>query len=175
MAEDAWERVLDGNPEAFTRVVEDHQDLAFTLALRVLGDRGEAEEVAQEAFLKAWQARGRFRRGAGFAPWLARIVWNLALDRRRSRSRHPPAISLPEGLSGGADPETEVLRREELVRVYHALEVLPDEYRRPLVLTCWGGLSGREAATRLGIPVTVLKNRTYRARRLLRKILGREE
>ena len=133
-----------------------HADIAFRTALLVTGSAADAEEVAQDAFVKAYRALGRFRRGAPFRPWLLQIVVNEARNRRRSTGRRE-LLTLrvaDEGSSGGAapSPEAELLAAEQRRRLLVAVADLREDER--LVVSCrhFLGLSEDETSTALGVP-----------------------
>jgi RNA polymerase sigma-70 factor (ECF subfamily) len=101
-------RAKRGETTAYEELVRMHQGIAFRVALVAAGDRGDAEEAAQDAFVKAYRALGRFREGSPFRPWLLRIVANEARNRRRSAGRRSGlALRAAAVVSGGAGPSPE--------------------------------------------------------------------
>ena len=164
-----------GDLNAFEELVRTHQHDALRLAYLLVRDHKEAEDVAQEAFLKAYRAMGRFREDAPFRPWLLSIVRNEASNRRRSRGRRVRLVErvIAEPLSGDAapSPETVVLAIDEAERVIAAIDRLSDSHR--LVVTCRYllSLSESETATVLRIPVGTVKSRCSRAMEELRSML----
>ncbi len=170
------ERARSGDEDAYEQLVRAHQGIAFRVAFLVVGSAPEAEEAAQEGFLKAYRALGRFRRGASFRPWLLQIVANEARNRRRAAGRRA-ALALraaEEGSSGGAapSPEGSLLAGEERERLLEAVNTLRDEER--LVITCryFLELSEEETAAALGVRPGTVKSRTSRALARLREELG---
>src|SRR6184192_14142 len=132
------ERARRGDLRAWETIVRTHQGIAFRTAYLLTASAADAEEAAQDGFVKAYRALGRFRPGAPFRPWLLRIVANEAHNRRRSSGRRA-ALALRaerEDVSGGAapSPEAAVLAADERERLLSALEGLPDDAR--LVLAC---------------------------------------
>jgi RNA polymerase sigma factor (sigma-70 family) len=170
------ERAADGDLAAFTQLVQRHQAMAFRVAYLVVGDRTEAEDVAQDAFIKAHAALGRFRRDAPFRPWLLRIVRNEALNRRRRQGRQERLQLRVAGepVSGDAapSPETVVLEREDRLRVLAAVEALDPRHREVVAHRYLLGLSESETAQTLGIPVGTVKSRTARALARLERLLA---
>jgi RNA polymerase sigma-70 factor (ECF subfamily) len=144
----------------------------------VTANAADAEDAAQEAFVKAYRALGRFRRGAPFRPWLLQIVVNEARNRRRSAGRRA-ALELrlaAEGPSGGAAPSPEASsataeRRRELLA---ALDRLREEERLVLACRFFLDLSEEETAAALGVRRGTVKSRTSRALERLRTVLGEE-
>jgi RNA polymerase sigma-70 factor (ECF subfamily) len=156
-------------------VVQTHEQVAFRAAYAVVGNAADAEEVAQDAFLKAYRALGRFRRGAPFRPWLLRIVGNEARNRVRSRERrHRLAERVgAEAASGGAvpPPEANVLAAEQHDRLFEAIDRLGAEERLAVIGRFFIGLSDEETAAALGIRRGAVKMRVFRALERLRREL----
>jgi RNA polymerase sigma-70 factor (ECF subfamily) len=170
------ERARRGDEHAYEELVRAYQGIAFRLAYVVAGSAADAEEAAQEGFVKAHRALSRFRVGAPFRPWLLRIVANEARNRRRSAGRRwaLAARAAEEGPSGGAAPSPEgtLLAREDRERLLAAVNDLREEER--LVISCryFLELSEEETAATLGIRRGTVKSRSSRALARLREELG---
>lgn len=167
-------RVAGGDREAYARLVERYLRHAATLAFRVLYDRAEAEDVAQEAFLRVWQHAARWRPdgGASFKTWLNRVVVNLCIDRKRK-----PAMAALDDQPEPADedragPYDTRLAKETGDRVAAALQRLPDRQRAAILLCFWEGESNIAAAEALGVSVGALESLLIRAKRALRTDLA---
>jgi RNA polymerase sigma-70 factor (ECF subfamily) len=166
-----------GNLEAFNQLVLTYQGQVFALAYRLLGDREQAADVAQETFLSAFQHIGRFQRGY-LRAWLLRIATNLcydALRRRRSRPTAPletlltqPDASELHSHEAETDPETYAEQQELAQEIQRALNRLPPEQRAAVVLCDNEGFPYAEAAQILGISLGTLKSRLSRGRARLR-------
>jgi RNA polymerase sigma factor (sigma-70 family) len=159
------ERARQGDPDAFETLVLAYQSLAFRTAFLIAGDAADAEEAAQDGFVKAHRALGRFRSGEPFRPWLLTIVANEARNRRRARGRRT-ALALRAGpLSDapGEDPEEAVLATERRQRLLTAVERLRDDDRDVLACRYFLDLSETETAAALGIARGTVKSRTHRA------------
>ena len=166
------ERARAGDEHAFAELVRAYQGIAFRTAYLLTGSAADAEDAAQVAFVKAWSALPRFRRGAEFRPWLLRIVANEAHNRRRSAQRRDALTlrAVAEHASGGAVPPPEATvvddeRRQELLAAVNRL----DERDRD-VLACryFLELSEQETAEVLGVRRGTVKSRTARALERLR-------
>ena len=175
-------RCREGHPEAFARLVALHEGMVFNLAARLLGDREEARDVAQDVFLQVYRTLARFEGRSSLRTWIYRIVVNQCQNRRRfwRRRRRDKEESLVEGIeaseagrqgSGWASPFDETLRRERASRVQAALLELSFDHRTVLVLRELEGLCCEEIATLLGVADGTVKSRLSRAREALRRRL----
>jgi RNA polymerase sigma factor (sigma-70 family) len=167
------ERARRGDEDAYEELVRAHQGIAFRTAYVVAGNASDAEEAAQEGFVKAYRALGRFRPGSPFRPWLLRIVANEARNRRRSAGRRA-ALSLRaavEESSGDAAPSPEgvLLAGEEREQLLAAINRLREEERLVIACRYFLGLSEEETAEALGVRLGTVKSRTSRALEHLRE------
>jgi RNA polymerase sigma-70 factor (ECF subfamily) len=165
--EDLLARLARRDEEAFAELIRRHFDRVYRIAWRVLGGAADAEDVAQEAFLKAWNAPGQIRDGRAIGAWLSRVATNLALDRLRRRRPESPA-ELPELVDPGAAADRALRRATLEAEVAAALAALPDRQRAALVLVHFEGLGNLEAAGMLGISVEAVESLLARARRSLK-------
>ena len=168
------ERARRGDEHAYQEIVHAYQGIAFRTAYLVARNAADAEDAAQEAFVKAYRALGRFRRGAPFRPWLLQIVANEARNRRRSAGRRDAlvlraAASEPSG-EAAPSPEAAPLaaeRREELLK---AVVTLPQDQRATIAYRYFLELSEEETAQVLGVRRGTVKSRTARALERLREV-----
>lgn len=170
------ERARRGDEGAYEELVRAHQGIAFRTAYVIAGNASDAEEAAQEGFVKAYRALGRFRRGSPFRPWLLRIVANEARNRRRSAGRRA-ALSLraaADESSGGAAPSPEgvLLADEERERLLAAVNELREEERLVIACRFFLELSEEETAEALDVRLGTVKSRTSRALEHLRETYG---
>ncbi len=180
------ERARAGDLQAFERLVAHYQDRVYNYVLRMIYDPVEAQDIAQETFVRAWQGLGRFRGASSFQTWLYRIASNLAIDAARSRKRRGlVTVSLDEPVTGADSSElehdlpdegthgpAEALEQQELRReVWEAVGELSDKLRPVVVLADLQGLSYGEIAKILGCPVGTVKSRLFNARSQLREKL----
>lgn len=169
------ERARHGSAAAYETLVERYQGIAFRTAYLITGGAAEAEDAAQDAFVKAWSALGRFHPGSPFRPWLLAIVANEARNRRRSAGRRSAlalraAGSAPSG-QGAPSPEEALFSSEQRSALLRAVNSLRDEDR--LVISCrfFVELSEEETAAALGVRRGTVKSRTSRALDRLRATL----
>jgi len=171
------ERVQAGDKSAFDLLVRKYQHRVLKLVSRFVSDAAEAEDVAQEAFLKAYRALGRFREGSPFRPWLLRIVANEARNRRRAAGRRAGlTLRAAAVVSGDAapSPETTALTRERRDALLGGLAALDERDREVLVHRFLLELGEDETAAALGIRRGTVKSRTSRALDRLRAVVGEE-
>jgi RNA polymerase sigma-70 factor (ECF subfamily) len=162
------QRARAGDTEAFRKLVERHRDRAYGLAFRMLGSASEAEETAQDAFLRAWRALPQFRGESAFSTWLHRIVVRRALDRqavlKSRRAREAPLEDAGPGEIAAA-PDSADLRR----KLERLLDSLSEVQRTVVLLYYYEDRSVDEVARTLGIPEGSVKTHLHRARALLRE------
>lgn len=151
-----------GNEHAFEVLVRRHQDQTYRLALRMLGDRDDADDAAQEAFLQAWRGLESFRADAAFGTWLYRITMNECL--RLLAGRRDTAELSVDIEDPGAGPEEMMAARQVVSAVKAGVAGLTPEQRAPWVLREVEGLTYEEIAEVLAVTVTAVKARLHRAR-----------
>jgi RNA polymerase sigma factor (sigma-70 family) len=163
---------------AYEELVRRYQDVAVRTAYVVAGSADDAEDAAQDGFVKAFNALGRFRPGAPFRPWLLRIVANEARNRRRSAGRRATlAVRAAEdrpSIDAAPSPEVAVLAQETRDALLAALNGLRDEDREVIGARYFLDLSEAETADTLGIPRGTVKSRLSRALGRLRERLGEQ-
>ncbi len=169
------EQIRRGENRLYAVLVDRYKDQALTLAVRLLGDRADAEEVLQDAFLRAYRSLEQFRGDAKFSTWLYRIVYNACLTRLDRRRPNPQSLDAGEGLfeSRLKDTETpspiEELEASELRHaVREVLADLPEKYRAALTLFYLEEMSYEETAAILEQPVGTVKTLLFRGRNILR-------
>lgn len=167
-----------GNDEAFTKLVEEHQTHVYNLCYRMLGEPEAAEDAAQETFLRAYQNLHRYDQSRSFATWLLSIAAHYCIDRLRRRKLS--IFSMDEENDDGStyeiadpaspDPEAESVKREDRDRLHVLLKDLDDIDRAAVILRYWYDYSEIEIAESLKLTVSAVKSRLHRSRRALAEV-----
>jgi RNA polymerase sigma-70 factor, ECF subfamily len=172
----AWVlQAQQGNDEAFTKLVEEHQTHVYNLCYRMLGEPEAAEDAAQETFLRAYQNLHRYDRTRSFATWLLSIGAHYCIDRLRRRKlsvfsvdeENEDGTSFEIKDSASPDPEAESVKREDRDRLHVLLKDLDETDRAAIILRYWHDYSEIEIADSLNLTVSAVKSRLHRARRAL--------
>jgi RNA polymerase sigma-70 factor, ECF subfamily len=170
-------RAKAGDVAAFERLSGAYADRLFMLLLRLLGDRGDAEDVAQEVMLRAWRAIGTFRGTSSYFTWLYRIAVNEANRALERRGRRPASVPIGPGelqlpASGLDDPVRRAENRELRAALARAIGELPPDLRTAVVLRDVEGLSTQDAADIAGVRQAAFKSRLHQARLRVRAAVG---
>jgi len=165
-------RSLEGDSAAYGALVAMHQRVLFNVALRMTGNREDAQDVTQIAFIKAYRSLATFDRRRKFFSWIYRILWNETLNLMQRRPRFEP---LDDDLPAGQPaPDRESEEREESLLIQEAIQELPADYRQVIVLRHFAQLSYQEMGRLIELPEKTVKSRLFTARRLLGSILERK-
>lgn len=182
------ERARRGDVEAFEQLISQYERTVFNIAYRLTGNREDASDVAQEAFIRAYSSLTEFRGDSSFQTWLIRITRNACLDELRKRKRQrmtslDEPIAVEDGemdrqlaIADTADNPEEALERVEVQRaVQESINQLDEEYRIVVVMRDIQGYSYNEIADSLGINLGTVKSRLNRARSALKEMFGSRE
>ena len=170
---EAIEASQRGDREAFDRLVQRYQRDVYRLCYRYLNNHEDADDVAQEVFLRAYRAIGRFRGESAFSTWLYRIAVNACLNFRSAR--RPPAVEVPDAIPDPRPGAQSLVERDERSRrVRDAVSRLPEKQRATVILKVYHDLTHEEVAGILGATVGTVKANLFHALANLKKTLGRE-
>ena len=162
-------RAQAGERGAFSLLVRRHQATVYRVCYRVLGDREDAADATQEAFLRAYRKLDTFAGRSAFKTWLLRLAMNVSLN---ERARRKSAVVLDEAATAPTPgPEGEVLRLESVAQLRQALQLLPPNHRAAVVLRDLEGLSYAEAAAVLDVPEGTVKGWAHRGRERLKDLV----
>jgi RNA polymerase sigma-70 factor (ECF subfamily) len=174
-------RVQAGDTGAFDILVQKYQHKVVNLVGRFVSDQAECQDIAQDAFIKAYRAIGSFRGDSQFYTWLYRIAANTAKNFLASRARKSPAYSVDvedaehfegeSGLKEYANPENLLLTDEIRATIFRAIENLPDDLKSAITLREIDGLSYEEIANVMDCPIGTVRSRIFRARDVIDKEL----
>ena len=181
------ERVQRGDRQAFDLLVLKYQHKIHSLISRYVRDHAEVQDIAQEAFIKAYRAINNFRSESAFYTWMYRIAINTAKNHLVSRSRRPPATDVDvdetQDYAGAnvlhnLESPDNLMQSDQVAEVLqHALETLPEDLRTAVTLREFDGLSYEDIADVMGCPVGTVRSRIFRAReaieKQLRSVVGR--
>jgi RNA polymerase sigma-70 factor (ECF subfamily) len=172
--------IAAASPDEIETTVRQHSRFVYAIAYSVLRNHHDAEDAAQETFVRFWRHRRRWRLIRNRRAWLARTAWRVALDaRRRKHTRNDPSIPLSESadtisrLRAAGAPADEVAGRKEMADLLDRLvESLPEDLRNPLTLSLAEELSSPEISAILGIPEGTVRQRLWQARKTLKEKLS---
>ncbi len=165
-------RILDGQIDAYREIVARNQARVFYIGLKFFHNRHDAEDYAQEVFLKAFEKLQSFKGEVPFSSWLNKIAYNMAVNHYHKRRRAHVEVALPvEPRDTSLGPEVRVLRNELQERVRKVLKKIPDIYKPVIKLHFFEGLSYPEISRILSIPVNTIKSYVFRTKQLLRSRL----
>lgn len=166
------QKCLSGRQEYFEELVTRYKKLIFSVVYNMINDKEEVSDISQEVFIRIYKALDRYNPEYKFSTWAVRIATNLCLDIYRKKKLDSMPIEEIEDLSDGIDtPEASYLQKERSGRIRKAIQALPEKYRIPIILFHQNGLSYEEIMKVTGEPMTIIKNRLYRARLMLREAL----
>jgi RNA polymerase sigma-70 factor (ECF subfamily) len=178
---DLVQRAQAGDNQAFGELVEAHQKFAYNLALRGVGDTQDAEDIVQEAFVRAWKGLAGYRVEARFRTWLYRIVINLCYSQLPRLRKDVHLLDAPNGQAvipdktPESDPETLVASKEVIDYLQEQIQALSGQYQILLLLRHREGCSYAEIAQIMDLPLGTVKTGIHRARKQLKEALVQDQ
>lgn len=173
-SDELWvERALQ-DPQAYEELVLRYQRRLYNLAYRFVGDGEEAQDLAQEALVRAYVALGRFRKGERFSPWVYKIAVNLCINYLRRRKAQVPLNEEAPFVDSSLTPEEALEKEETRAAVQKAILALPEQYRTVILLRHQQELSYADISETLRMPLGTVKTHLFRAREMLHRLLSQE-
>ena len=176
------QRVQQGDKKSFDLLVLKYQNRIIKLVSRYVREPGDAQDIAQEAFIKAYRALPNFRGDSAFYTWLYRVAINTAKNHMVTKGRRPPGsdvdlgdadlAELPSELVDNGSPEAKLSSNELHLLINNAIEELPEDLRTAFTLREFGGLSYEEITQIMDCPVGTVRSRIFRAREALDKVIS---
>jgi len=168
-------RCLSGDKEVFSELVTRYKKLIYNVIYNIIGNKEELNDIAQEVFIKIYRALDKYDPQFKFSTWAVKIATNHCLDVVKKKKLDTMPIDEVVGVSSDIEtPESSYIRQEQKEHINDELSKLPDKYRVPLILYHKNGLSYEEMAQVLNEPMTIIKNRLYRARKMLKERLSEQ-
>ena len=170
---DLIQKCLAGEQQYFEELVTRYKKLVYSVVYNMINDKEEINDISQEVFIRIYKALNRYNPEFKFSTWAVRIATNLCLDIHRKKKLDSVPIEEVGDVTSGSDvtPEANYIKKERSERIKRAIESLPEKYKVPVVLFHQNGLSYEEMTKVLNEPMTIIKNRLYRARLMLREAL----
>jgi RNA polymerase sigma-70 factor (ECF subfamily) len=164
---------LEGDKDAFSELISRYKRLIYSVAYKFSRDSDEVNDLAQDAFIKIYRSLSRYDSQYKFSTWSVKVATNICLDHVRRKKLNSVSLEEIENFTGSNNsPEEFYLRREKSQALKAAIESLPEIYRVPIVMYHQKGMSYKEIAEKLDKPMSIIKNRIFRARHTLRESLA---
>ncbi len=168
-------QAASGDQSAFAELLNRYKNLVYSVVLRMVNDTEEANDLAQEIFIKLYRNLDKYQPEYKFSTWLIRISTNHVIDYRRKRKQETISIEeISYELTNNSTPEKEYIQKEKKKYLEYAIQALPDLYKIPIVLYHQQGLHYQEIADIIGEPLSKVKNRIFRGRKMLKESLEKE-
>ncbi len=164
--------VLNGNKDYFNELVKRYKNLVYSVILRMVNDYEEANDLAQDVFLKVYKNLDTYYPDYKFSTWIIRITTNHVIDyRRKKRQETVPIGDMEFEIQSDSSPEAEFLQKEQTLLLNNVVNKLPDMYKIPIMLYHQQGLSYQEISDITDEPLSKVKNRIFRGRKMLKESL----
>jgi len=160
---------LEGDQSAFSELVSRYKNLVYSIILRMVADKEEANDLAQEVFIKVYKNLDKYYPEFAFSTWIMRITTNHVIDARRKRKHQTVSLDERQDFAlNELSPETRYIEKERAQNLKQIVENLPEIYKVPIILYHQQGLSYQEIANIIEEPLSKVKNRIFRGRKLLK-------
>jgi RNA polymerase sigma factor (sigma-70 family) len=164
---------LEGNSDSFSQLVSRYKKLVYSVVCRFTRDNEEADDMSQEVLIKIYKSLGKYNPEFKFSTWTVKVATNICLDFTRKKRLNSFSLDEFDNMtSDDNSPEDMLLKKEKALFVRSAIENLPEIYRTPIVLYHHKGMSYKEIASLLDKPISIVKNRIFRARLTLKESLS---
>ena len=165
------EQAKEGDRRAFSELVRRHRAVVYRTCYRVLGNREDAKDASQEAFLRAYRKLDTFRGDSAFKTWMLRLAMNVSLNERSRREPPRADAASAEAIASPEVPEAELMKSEVVVQIHKALQLVQPNHRAAVVLRDLEGLTYQETAETLEIAEGTVKSWVHRGRKQLKELL----
>ncbi len=166
------QKCLNGEKEYFSEIIARHKNLVYSVVLKMINNQEDANDLSQEVFIKIYKNLDKYFPDFKFSTWVVRITTNHVIDyRRKKKYETVSAEEVEYKLVSESTPEQDYLQKEEKLILNKLLESLPDIYKVPIVLYHQQGLSYQEIAEAINEPLSKVKNRIFRGRKMLKEEL----
>ena len=165
------ERAKDGDRRAFSALVRRHQAVVYRSCYRVLGNREDAKDASQEAFIRAYRKLDTFRGNSSFKTWMLRVAMNVSLNERKRRRLPRADAALAEAIPGPDAPEAELTKSEVVAQIHKALQLIQLNHRAAVVMRDLEGLTYQEIAETLEVAEGTARSWVHRGRERLKELL----
>ena len=163
---------VNGDNDCFAELVSRYKNLVYSVILRMVNDREEANDLAQEVFIKIYKNLNKYYPDYKFSTWIIRITTNHVIDYRRKKKQETiPIDEIDYEISTKGSPESDYLKKEQAIMLKEVVNNLPDMYKIPIVLYHQQGLSYQEIADVIEEPLSKVKNRIFRGRKMLKEAI----
>ena len=170
---DLIQKCLNEDKEYFGELIGRYKNLVYSIILKMINNQDDVGDLAQEVFIKVYKNLHRYYPDYKFSTWIIRITTNHVIDYRRKKQQDTvPLDSLENETAGGESPESAYIREEQLTIVNKSINKLPDMYKIPILLYHSEGLSYQEISEIIEEPLSKVKNRIFRGRRMLKESLS---
>lgn len=166
-------RCLSGDQGSFSEIVNRYKKLIYSVVYNMIPDKQDVYDISQEVFMRIYKSLHKYNPEYKFSTWSVKITTNLCLDMLRKKKLDSLPLDEIAGVANSSlTPEEIYIKKERAVRIHEAIDELPEKYRMPIILFHQQGLSYEEITEVLSEPMTIIKNRLYRARAMLRQKLS---